>query len=384
MNMNHKIGLLLPQSVIYPSINFDLVNGFRNALESLGIADVELRTESIGTGATDKLIYGACEKMLMDGVRIIVGYVNPTTALKLVPLFENGNGIFLSLDAGYHYLPEIKKLNNIFFLSLQGALGSRMVTTTAITDGYNKLAYTGSYYEAGYRSVYAFYKAAEDKQAVVTFSHVAPLKRKEFTLAPLQDYIHNNGNDAVFASYCGDMLQDFCIAASSQNIFSGRALYGSSFMAEEQWLEQCPYPGTDIKVCVPWARSLSNAANEQFKEQMLAKKSKVNIFSLLGWEAGIVAAAIFGDYTDAALTRLEGFTFNSPRGIVQLDAQTHQCHAPMYNAVILKEDLSDRCKLVISGEASHTNEQRKLQENDIWQAAGAYTSWLNAYGCLES
>jgi branched-chain amino acid transport system substrate-binding protein len=383
--MNKTIGLLLPRSVIYPSIAFDILAGLRESLNDAGLTDAEIKTESIGLGADDKMIYSACEALLFQGVSVITGYVNPTSAEKLAPLFTSAGALFISLDAGYHFPTSTKKLSPVFYLSLQGALCVRTITAIALEEGKKNMAYAGSFYDSGYRGPYAFHKSIEEGGGTVTFNLITPLKRADITLKPLENNLKTTEVDAVFASFCGDMLQDFCAAAATDNVFKDHSLYGSSFTGEEQWLAQSLYPGRDIKVCVPWASDFKNDSNIHFTELLKNKNKNVNIFSLLGWEAGMVISKIVAVSDIAtAINNLEGFEFNSPRGKVKLDAATHQCYAPVYEAWIKKDDTTGNCKLLSSIESAVTEEQRIKLEEDINSIAGPTTSWFNAYACLDS
>lgn len=381
--MSIKIGVLLPASAIYPTINFDLVAGMRTAFEASGRADYEIRTENIGIGGNDKLIYGQCEKLLMEGVTIVTGYINPMTAEKLQPLFLNGNAILVALDAGYHFRMNSEKLANIFFLSLQGALCSRIITRVAINEGVQSFAFTSSYYETGYRSSFGFYKTIESGKAVITQHHFTLLNRSEFTLEPLRVGLQQYPTDGVFASFCGDMLEDFCLNATG--VFNTEKVYGSSFMGEEQWLEKSAYPGTDIKVCIPWASTINNKENQQVKDMLGKQNRKMNIFSLLGYEAGVVINAALGaENTDDRIKRLEGFSFDSPRGVVTLNADTHECIAPVYESVIEKNEETGKCQLGALTKSELTESERADQIKDISATDRQFTSWLNAYACLES
>jgi branched-chain amino acid transport system substrate-binding protein len=383
--MKEKIGLLLPRSVIYPSIGFDLLAGLKCGLEDAGINNFEIKTESIGLGTDDKVIYGSCEKLLFDGVNIVAGYVNPTTAEKLEPLFAGANAVFIALDAGYHFPSSTRKLPHIFYLSLQGALCARTAIKIAMEDGMKNLAFAGSFYDSGYRSSFAFHRGVEEGGGQVTYNLITPLKRSELSLGPLEAHFKETKVDAVFASFCGDMLQDLFTAASAGNVFKNHAVYGSSFAGEEHWLAQSPYPGIDIKVCVPWAAALDNEQNVHFTGQLKKDNKKANIFSLLGWETAKVAAEFLSATdTGEAIASLEGFSFDSPRGVVVLDAATHQCHAPVYEAWIEQNDETGNCVLVLEKESTHTVEQRQRLENDINTISGTMSSWFNAYPCLDS
>lgn len=380
-----NVGLLLPRSVIYPSMNFDLANGLKYGLADNGIKDVTIKAENIGIAADDKLIYGACEKLLFEGCTIVAGYVNAKTAESLQGLFASANAIFIALDSGYHYPTSMAKLPNVFYLSLQGTLCCRLTAKIAQQDGKKNFAFTGSFYDAGYRSIHAFCRNVEEEGGSITFNHITKLKRSEFTLEPLANHLAEPAADAVLASFCGDMMQDFFVAAANGNVFEKHPVYASPFMGEEQWLAQSPYPGADMKTCVTWASKLDNEANKHFMETMAANKQRSNIFSELGWEASLLIATSIatGDIADS-IKALEGMQYNSPRGRVTVDADTHQCYAPVYEALIQKDDMTGNCILVPLRESQYTEQQRKQLEKDINNFTGPATSWQNAYACLDS
>lgn len=381
--MNKNIGLLLPRSVMFPSIAFDMMGGLKSGLENAGISDITVKTVSIGLGSDDKVINNACEQLLFDGVSLVFGYVNPTSAEKLEPLFASANAVFVALDAGYHFPSAVKKLSHVFYLSLQGALCIRCNVRHAMEDGMKRMAYVSSFYDSGYRSAFAVHGGLTEP-AGVTYNLITPLKRADFSLAPLAEKLNEDIADSIFAAFCGDMLQDFCRAASAGDIFKEYPVYGSSFVGDEQWLAQSPYPGMDVKTCVPWASGLTTTESSKFTDKLAGKNINVNIFSLLGWEAASIAAKWPNVSAGDAVAALEGFCFESPRGLVRLDAETHQCHAPVYVAWVKKNEETGNCILVQVGESPFSDEERGKLENDINSITGSMTSWFNAYGCIES
>ncbi len=382
--MSKKVGLLLPRSAIYPTMSFDLMGGLKWALESCGITDVEIKTEGIGIAADGKLIYTMCEKLIFDGCEIVAGYVNPVTAEQLKPLFEGANALFIALDGGYQYPASLTAMPNVITLSFQGTLCCRIAGATAVAEGCRNMAFTGSFYDAGFRGIHALARGLEDAGGAITFNHITKLKRSEFTLEPLAQHLKEHATDGVLAAFCGDMLQDFFAGASAENLFENHAVYGSPFVGDEVWLAQSAYPGVDIKTFVTWASGLDNTANLQFKQKMAEKKLRYNIFSVLGWEAGqITAAALGAEDIDDRIRILEGLKYTSPRGEVVIDAATHNCDAPVYEAWIKRDEATGNCILIPVKESPLSDDQRQKLYEDIRNFAGPATSWQNAYGCLD-
>jgi branched-chain amino acid transport system substrate-binding protein len=319
---------------------------------------------------------------LFDGAAVVAGYVNPLSAEKLEPLFAGANAVFLSLDAGYHFPKAIRKDAHVFYLSLQGVLCMRAAVANAIAAGHKDMAYTCSFYDAGYRSSFAVHSAVNHGGARITYNLVTPLKRADLKIEPLADHLATAPDDAVFTAFCGDMLQDFYAAAAAGHVLEGRAVYGSPFAGDEQWLPKTKYPGADVHVCVPWGTGLAGEANAHFMQVLKERKTNANIFSLLGWEAGLVAAYALG-LADAS-AGLEGYAFDSPRGRVMLDADTHQCYAPVYDGVVVRGEATGNCRLVMGGLNAYAGEDHAVLQQDINALTGPMTSWQNTYGCLDS
>lgn len=378
--MNPTIGLLVPRSVLYPAINFDILEGLR---AGLGAATVKVMTENIGVAANTDMVYAACERMLMEGVPVVAAYLNPVMAERLQPLFASANGLLIVLDSGSHFLMGAKKLPNVLFLSLQNALCNRIVTQHALDAGYKTFSFVTSFYDAGYRPAYAIARTIERAGASIVFNHVTALKRKDFTLDPLTGFLGQQPGHAVIASFCGDMAIDFCAHIGAHPVAPG-SLFGGPFMGEETYVSRFAYPGTDMTVCIPWSRLIDNKRNHKFLQLLEAKGRTGNIFSLLGYEAGMLTAAVLqGDARgEAAASRLAAQQFDSPRGALRIDTETLQTIAPVYIARLA--DDHGACRLELDREVTDTPQQWALLQEDISEFAGPSSDWLNAYPCLES
>jgi len=365
-------------------MTFDMMAGLRYGLAELGIKEVEIKTENAGLGAEPKEIYAACEKLIFDGCTVVVGYVNPVAAEALEPLFASAGALFIALEAGYHFpMNGLKALQHVFTVSLDGVLCCRIMARTAASDGCKRMAYAGSFYEAGYRSVLGYHRGIEEAGGAITFNLITPLKRADFSLAPLLQHMESEHPDGVLASFCGDMLQDFCSAAVANPAIAAIPVYGSAFMADEIWLAQSQYPGMDMQVATTWGSGLVNDANTLYKQTMTANKQRVNIWSMITWEAAqLVAVALMYDAA-GAIAVLETLAYDGPRGAVHVDAATHRANSMVYTGLVVRSS-SGNCALEITGLSPFIAEQRMALERDMNNFDGQATSWKNAYGCLES
>lgn len=374
-----NIGLLLPRSVLYPSISFDIMDGLKMGLKKLDFNEVQIISTSIGVAAKNEEIYSGCEQLLFNGTDVIVGYMNPVSAEFVQPLFESAGKTLIVLDSGYHFHSFQGKLPNVYFISLQGSLCSRLIVRKALAEGQKNFAFTCSFYDAGYRSPYAYAIATEEKGASITYNHITPLQKADFSLEPLAQHLENNKGVALLTSFCGDMLEDFFRESAKFDSISSCKTYGSGFTAEELWLNKIPYPGYDWNCSIPWSSKIKSPENIEFVTAMEnVKADKANVFSLLGWEAALFIAAM-------KKQSIDGLIINSPRGAVFMNPNTGFSEAPVYYATVTKNEKTGNCHLENILEVTDFEEERENLQQNINAIKDTLTnSWLNAYACLES
>ena len=375
-----KIALLLPRSVIYPSMSFDIMDGLKSSLKKMGHGEKhEIVTASIGLGSDNKEIYSCSEQLLFNNTDIIIGYINPDTAEFIQPLFASSGKLLIVLDSGYHFQNFEKKLPNVYFISLENSLCSRLIVRKAIEEGQQNFAFTCSFYDAGYRPSYTYATAVEDKGASLRYNHITALKREDFNLGPLEEFLEQNDNVSLLASFCGDMTEDFFReSAKLKNIASSKT-YGSGFTAEESWLNKIAYPGYNWSCSIPWSANLKNKENEEFVSVMNSiREQKANVFSLLGWEAGLFITQSNGQ-------SLDNITIDSPRGKIHFNPETGFSKAPVYYATVAKNEQNGNCLLENITEIKELEEERsRLYQHILAIQNTPVNSWLNSYACLDS
>lgn len=372
-----KIALLLPRSVIYPSISFDIMDGFKQSLKNMGLeGHHEIVSAGIGVAAKHEEIYKCCEQFLLEGADIIIGYLNPLAAEFIHPLFEASDKTLLVLDSGYHFPLFQGKLSHAYFISLQGSLCTRVIVDQAIEHGYKNFAFACSFYDAGYRPSYVYPTAVEEKGGTIGFNHVTSLRRADFTLAPLKEYLEQKKDTAVLITFCGDMAEDFF--SKNNEISENQSVYGTCFTSDELWLRKIPYPGKDWNSAVAWSQTLQTSENQNFVKTLNStKEGKANLFSLLGWEA-----ALFIGFENS---RFDGISIDSPRGKVTMNPENGFTEAPVYYATVAKDITTGNCLLEDVRIASSTETEREsLKDNIKFMQNVEANTWLNAYACLES
>lgn len=336
----------------------------------------EIVSAGIGVAAKNEEIYAHCEQFLLDGTDIIIGYMNPLSAEFIHPLFEASGKTLIVLDSGYQFPAFSEKLSNAWFISLQGGLCTRVITQKAIEDGFRDFAFTCSFYDAGYRPSYIYAAAAEEKGGAVVFNHITPLKRSEFTLKPLVEFLEKKQETAVLATFCGDMAEDFFAGSSDMAGYCN--VYATGFTSEETWLGKIPYPGYEWNTAIAWSKNIDIVENKTFVNIMDGLKyGKANLFSLLGWEAA--------QFIGLENTEFSEMSIRSPRGTVYMNPGSGFSEAEVYYATVSKDENTGNCQLKDIHAASATEAEREGLEKNIEHIRTIQANtWLNAYACLES
>jgi branched-chain amino acid transport system substrate-binding protein len=374
--MPAKIGVLLPRSVEYPSMSFDLLDGLRLCLKQSGQDDFQFFTENIGFGENPEVTNACAEKLVMQhDVDMIVAYATSLNAESLYSFAETTNKPFLFLDAGME-LFEAPPHRLCRHLTLQGLMACQVLGDFAGTGGGNVIS-AASFFDGGYRSSWVFQNAIVKNGGSIVGHFVSQFREDDFTIAPLLEQIKQSGAEAVTAAF-SSYFDGLFMKALGQTDLSLRNIpfYCAPFMADEQLLPAIPFPGGDFQTVVPWSLNIENDANKFFVETIKKEKNKTaDIFHLLGWEAGITVKQILSD----GIASVDDWSFESPRGKVCFHPDTHNAYAPLYEGKIEKGEQGE-CRLVIDKMRNVTAEEHRLLH--FAKPEGSYSRWKNNYFCI--
>lgn len=374
--MTTKIGLLLPRSTDYPAMGFDMLDGLRAGLLQQGITDAQVITENIGFGEDINVTYAKAEKLLLqDDVQVLVIYSNVSNAELLYPLAASVQRAFIFLDAGMQ-LPGTVINDYCYHISMQGAHACYL-SGGQVAAGGRKVLMATSFYDGGYRGPWSYHTSIALAGGSVCGNYVSGYKVADFSIASYLDMLERAGAESVaacFSSYLAELFMQALKAAGDKAI--SLPFYCSPYMAEEQLLAKCDFPGGSFHAIVPWASSLQNEEQHMFREAVLQQRKKApNLFHLFGWEAAMMAR----QFLQHGAVSLPGWSYNSPRGKVRVHTGTHHTYAPLYAGHIVPDD-NGKCSLTITGEmlleeADHTYYLPHHIETET-------SGWRNNYLCI--
>jgi branched-chain amino acid transport system substrate-binding protein len=374
--MSTRIGILLPRSIEYPAIGFDLLDGLRIHLRQLGLNDITFHTENIGFGEDQEVNHAAAEKLVLNNdVDMLIIYATSLNAENLYSFASSSSKPILFLDAGMEHF-EAPLHSQCYHLTLQGTQACSLQGKMAAGES-KKIAFAASFLDGGYRGVWFTHEAIAKEGSEISGNYVSVYKPEEFSLAQLETIIQNTETGAVAASFTSYLAELFFThLKNASEKLKNISFYCSPFMAEETVLDNSPFPHATFHAIVPWSRTIESIENQIFIDSIKKEKNKIaNIFHLLGWEAALVVQHIINE----GISSLSNSSFNTPRGIVRFHPDTNSAYAPLYKGRIVADE-KNNCKLLLSSSVEITPEMHFA--NHFARPVGEYTRWKNNFFCI--
>lgn len=376
-----RIGILMPRSTLFPALGLDILNGLKQSLKEQQLFDeVKLLTDNIGFGIEEPEIYTKAEKMLLqEDADMVIVCADVRIAEMLQPLFTASNKILMVVHFGANLPDSWQAAPTTITHSLNFCLHAGLTGRLAAQETNKQTINTISYYDGGYHQCFCMITRNQASGGVPCLNHITHLKVEEFTLAPVAAYLGEHSDThtllCLFAAEQAERFYREIQPLQEQHLLN---LYVTPMMLEGS-LKKTLGEGFSIKNVkgyIPWHASLENEHNQVFK------KYTANYFSLLGWDAGLIIAALLpqmnGEETDAAalVKSLSGKTFNSPRGWLKMDPVTQYTYGPSYLATC-----GGNFEVTLGTEIE-TIEEEWSNFTKTPMPVGESSGWRNTYLCI--
>jgi len=335
--------------------------------------------------ARKKEVYEKTVKLLvLEGVDVLVAFVDLRMLEIIKPLLYASGKLVLVVNPGANYPENWVPQSNIVSLTLQhgflcwltGKLSAKMNNAHA--------AMATTFYDCGYLHSAAMVKGFVKGGGSITYNYINNQRYDDaFEINPLTDFLSADKTTncllCIFDSFPASL---FYSRLNTYEAAGNLHLFVSPMMLEQAALENIAGGFTfPIDGYIPWHSAAENNANKEFIEiyQLQAKRT-ASIFSLLGWETGLVMHQVFlnsnENYADgtAIVGKLATEIINSPRGEMKIDPETNYFIAPVYKCSVPQHSGN------LSIEYTDTPE-------DEWKAfvemptEGVSSGWTNTYLC---
>jgi branched-chain amino acid transport system substrate-binding protein len=381
-----NIGVLYPRSSAHPGISLDFIESIKLCLKQQGLQDnMHFYSESVGLGGSEKEVYEKAEKLLViDGVDVLVAYIDLKVTDLLEPLLYSSGKLMIVVNPGANYPVNWVPQPNILYLTLQHSFLCWLTGKEAAADKNAIAAVATTFYDCGYLHMASITKGFMRNGGSVTYNYVNNQRYDDkFEVNQLTDFLSSNPStnhllcvmDSLPAELFYRQLNTYSAASTLQ-------LYVSPMMLDEKVLRgllaELSYT---IDGYAPWMVQLPGEANQHFVDYYFQQTKRApSVFSLLGWETGMVLEQVFIHGSDhladgAALVKiLSGKKIQSPRGELQLDEQTNYFLAPLYKC----STRTDRSRLGIEPAGYQATEWSAFIKEPT---EGLVSGWTNTYLC---
>jgi branched-chain amino acid transport system substrate-binding protein len=346
-----KIGLLSGFSGPYAAFGDDMVKCTNLFFEQhnglVGGLQASLITEDEGATVQDAL--NKARKLIQqDQVDVLMGLVNSANALAVRDTVDQSKTAMIIANAGANDLTGSQRSKYIFRVSFSSwQAGAPMGRWTAQNVG-SKVVALAPDYAAGHEQLAGF---ADDYKAFggsVIEELYPPLGNSDY--APFLAKIKPLNPDGVWAFFAGSDAIKF-IQQYGQFVGEGMPLVGN--LLASTVTDALGKGSLVVKSAASgWDSTIDNPTNKAFVDAFVKKYGAVPVYGQYQYDGMVlldkVLTASKGDKSgDALSSGLNALTeFQSIRGVVKIDGETHGLIQPYYRTIPVEEDGKFRPKVV--------------------------------------
>lgn len=321
MDNDIKIGILIPKSQQYPSLDKDFIRGLK-----LNNLNVKFFVESIGVGADEKLIIDKIQKLnFQEDVSIIIGFMGHCNMSEVYNYASNNDILFLAADLGATTPYQTSEYEGIFINSL-GLTDSCYYLGQYFTAKKYQIASSTSFYDSGYGLLAALEYAFKEKNQF-TGHYITPFMPRENEALHMDHTINTQQPNAVFAFYSGLYAEENATFLKQNKLTQKYPFYVTPFFINDKILEEYKNNPSELYVVSSWMQNDTTSTNftSLYKE---VYKEIPSFFSVLGYENGLILKNILLNAdslkTSSLIEEMYKLDIDGPRGNIRFDTTTNR------------------------------------------------------------
>jgi branched-chain amino acid transport system substrate-binding protein len=379
-----RIGVLLPESTIYPDLGKNWLAGANLFLEQNDCyaagRSISLIPESTGftTGAVSRKV----KRFINNKVKLVTGMISPDVAAGLqIYLAENRTFLIMSSLGANVWTPAIDS-PYIYRHTLNTWEAAWAIGNWSATNLGHRAMIVSSFYESGFDSLLAFRLGFEECKGKILETIVtdAPIAGKDLLESALRK-IRQKQPDVVYAAYCGRPAAEFIKAYASAGLAGKVPLIGTGMLVEKGFPGVRGLDALDITTGFAWSHDLPSPENRCFTNAFHRNTGRsADLFVLLGYEtASLIVNALNicrGKYrdTEGFVRALYQVEFDSPRGCIKMNPATHTTNGPLY-LLKVRSNGSGSGKRVLARLEDPTQINKRIDQ----LCTGTRSKWINVY-----
>jgi hypothetical protein len=372
-----KVGILIPKSQQYPTLDRDFMRGLK-----LNNLNVKFFVESIGIGADEKMIIEKIQKLnFQEDISIIIGFFGHNNITEVYNYASTNDILLLAADLGATMPYEVIAPRGVYINSFGLTESCYHLGTYLTNKKYQKIATSTSFYDSGYGMLSAIEYAFKENNSF-SGHYVTPFKPREDEASYMNQFIDHQEPDAVFAFYSGLYAQENADFISQNKINQKYPFYVTPFFITDKILEGYKNDPHDLYVVSSWMQKDNDALDFE-KDYVNTYSENPSAFSILGYENGLILKNLLLNTNDLSLnsliTEIHKLNIAGPRGIIRFDKDINRT---IFNHHIYKLNLEST-----TNEVSFKKIETFINDGHFIKAFTSFTKpeqlggWHNAYLC---
>lgn len=378
--MNHelRIGILVPQSKQYPSLDKEFIRGIK-----LSGLEAKYSIESIGLGADSKFIKDKIQKLsLQEDVNAIIGLLGHRDIDSVYEYVSAQGTVMLASDLGAVLPYSLGKIPGVYVNSF-GLVESAFLLGRYLSEEkkYNHIATSSSYYDVGYGVQQAFEMSIYQGNSSFAGHYITPFYPREDEAECMTATIAPINPEVVFANHSGLYAEEHASFVNSNSITKEYPFYTMPFTISDGILSKYGDLFDKVFVAGSWIEGMGSDENRAFtKLYEDTYGTKPTVFSLLGYENGLILknAAEAATSQESLAAAIDNISLLGPRGEIRFDPETNRT---IYNHYIYRLSMAP-------------GEEKTLEQTDVLENDGQFIKditqkdfpeqmggWHNAYLC---
>jgi branched-chain amino acid transport system substrate-binding protein len=372
-----KIGILIPKSQQYPTLDKDFMRGLK-----LNNLNVKFCVESIGIGADEKIIIEKIQKLnFQEDVSIIIGLFGHYNMSEVYNYTSKNDILLLAADTGATMPYETSSYKGVYINSFGLTESCYHLGTYLTAKNYQKVVTSTSFYDSGYGMLAAIEYAFKE-QPIFSGHYITPFIPREDESEYMGQFITSYEPDAVFAFYSGLYAEENADFVNQNKITKKYPFYVTPFFINDKILEGYKNEPHDLYVVSSWMQNDSDSTN--FTEDYKNKYSEdPTVFSILGYENGLILENLLlnaeNNFSISSLIEQIGkLNIEGPRGNIEFDKDTNRT---LFNHYMYQLNLDSSNNISFNKIETFANDGHFIKAFTLSTKPEQMGGWQNAYLC---
>jgi branched-chain amino acid transport system substrate-binding protein len=371
------IGILLPKSQQYPTLDRDFMRGLK-----LANPNVKFYIENIGIGADEKLIIEKIQKLnFQEDVSIIIGFFGHYNISEVYNYASKNDILLLAADTGATLPYETPTYKGVYINSYGLTESCYHLGTYLTAKNFQKVVTSTSFYDSGYGMLSAIEYAFKDKP-IFAGHYITPFVPRENESAHMDNIINSYEPDAVFAFYSGLYAEENADFVNQNKVTKKYPFYVTPFFINDKILEEYKNEPHELYVVSSWMQNDSD--NSNFTDEYKSKYSdSPSIFSTLGYEKGLILKTLLLNAENnlninSLIEEMSKLNIAGPRGNIEFDKDTNRT---LFNHHVYKLNLDSSNNISFNKIETFVNDGHFIKAFTLSTKPDQMGGWHNAYLC---